>query len=134
MHPVIAALPVHHARALWGNPYFETWLEEQGLEWTPRLASDLVERALSDPPPPPPDHPRRDDGDELRAFVKRAPSLSTRLRSVATLCLEQGLSLTACAERLSISRETVRVHLRRLRALHRRALARRHAVISFLGD
>ena len=34
------------------------------------------------------------------------------------------MSLRACAERLGVSRETVRVHLRRLRALRRMVMAR----------
>ena len=132
MHPLIAALSVQQANALWDSGRLESWLDEQGVEWTPQLMAELVERATSEPPPPPPDHPRREDASELRAFVKRAPWLPYRVRQVAALCLEQGLSLAACAAHLSISRETVRVHLRRLRALHRRALARRNAVVSFL--
>lgn len=111
---------------MWGSPYFADWLEERGLEWTSQLSGQLAVRALDEPPPPRDDF-RREDGARLRDFVKRAARLPPRVRMVASLCLDQGLSLSACAERLSISRETVRVHLRRLRGFQRRAAARAEA-------
>ncbi|MBK9037206.1 MAG: helix-turn-helix domain-containing protein [Myxococcales bacterium] len=54
------------------------------------------------------------------AFVERAARLPARLRAVAALCLRDGATLDETAARLGIARETVRVHLRRLRALQRR--------------
>jgi DNA-directed RNA polymerase specialized sigma24 family protein len=62
---------------------------------------------------------RRPDAERLREFVSRANRLPGRVRDVAVLLLEHGLSLSECAARLGISRETVRVHLRRLRAFER---------------
>jgi DNA-directed RNA polymerase specialized sigma24 family protein len=123
MHPVFQTITPDEAWALSGSGYFESWLASHGLEYSRQLASDLMDRAC-EASPPPRDDPRRTDGAELREFVERAARLPPRLRDIASLCLDQGLSLTACAARLSISRETVRVHLRRLRALQRRAAAR----------
>jgi DNA-directed RNA polymerase specialized sigma24 family protein len=85
---------------------------------------ELVRRSLEVDDVAPGDDPRRADAQELRDFVRRAAALPYRVREVAALCLDEGLSLTACGERLGIKRETVRVHLRRLRALRRRAAAR----------
>lgn len=83
-------------------------------------------------------NPRRRDTDELLALVDRAVYLPPRLREVATLCLVHGLTLNECARRLGISRETVRVHLRRLRALRQlvleRSTADRNGVVSDVVD
>lgn len=62
----------------------------------------------------------RTDAEALCAFVDRWPGIRGRMRQVFDLCIVEGLSLTECGERLGISRETVRVHLRRLRHLMRR--------------
>lgn len=100
------------------------WLDANDVAWERSLMWFLYERASEVPPPAPVDDPRRSDGAELREFVDRAARLPPRLREVAQLCLEDGMSLRACAERLGVSRETVRVHLRRLRALRRMVMAR----------
>lgn len=124
MHGAIAALTPDQAWALSGSAALERWLAMHGLEWSPAISTELMERAVDVDLRPPRDHPLRPDARALREFATRAASLPRRMREVASLCLDQGLSLRACAERLSISRETVRVHLRRLRALRRLAATR----------
>jgi DNA-directed RNA polymerase specialized sigma24 family protein len=57
----------------------------------------------------------------LRAFLDEMPSMTTRRRQVAQLCLVEGRSLSAAAEALGLSRETVRTHLRRIREQARKA-------------
>ena len=83
--------------------------------------------------PPPSGDVRRQDTERLREFLQRATRLRGRMREVATLCIEHGLSLSQCAERLGISRETVRVQLRRLRSLERRSSERRRQVEELLA-
>lgn len=63
-------------------------------------------------------HPgKRNDATVLKhMFGLKGARLPDRLRQVYALCVEQGLSLNECARRLGIGRETVRSHLRRLRA------------------
>jgi DNA-directed RNA polymerase specialized sigma24 family protein len=87
------------------------------------LLSDVMNRSLG-PIEPPPDHPRRTDAATLRALVERAEGLPRRLRQVANLCLVHGLSLQQCADHLGMARGTVRVHLRRLRAIQRMVATR----------
>lgn len=57
----------------------------------------------------------RRDVEQLCHFVERAGRLPDRQKDVFFLCVAKGLSLGECADHLGISRETVRVHLRRLR-------------------
>lgn len=125
VHPAIAALTPSEARALPATDYLEAWLERHGLAFSQKILVELVRRSLEVDDVAPRDDPRRADAQELRDFVRRAAALPYRVREVAALCLDEGLSLTACGERLGIKRETVRVHLRRLRALRRRAATRR---------
>jgi DNA-binding CsgD family transcriptional regulator len=63
----------------------------------------------------------RRDAAELTAFVTRSGRLPQRELQVHELCIARGLSLGACANALGITRETVRTHLRNLRAKMRRA-------------
>lgn len=101
---------------------FDEWFEDS--EFFPNRGAAcgfLITRSLEITAAPPPPSPHRFDATELRAYVSRAPGLPLRLREVARLCLDEGLTLDACATRLGIARETVRVHLRRLRHLQRRA-------------
>lgn len=71
---------------------------------------------------------QRNDHAQLAAYVARHGARlrsrggdSPRLLEVYTLCFHEGLSKAECAARLGISFETVRVHLRRLRAKARAA-------------
>jgi|JI9StandDraft_1071089.scaffolds.fasta_scaffold277268_1 DNA-directed RNA polymerase specialized sigma24 family protein len=129
MHPAIAQLTPDEAWDLPPSGYLDAWLEARGLDRSPQILTELMERALEVDSVRPRDHPRRRDAQALRDFVDRAAALPYRLREVARLCLVEGLSLRACAERLGIARGTVRVHLRRLRALRRLAAARRSAAM-----
>ena len=127
MHPAIAKLTPDQAWALTASAYLEEWAEANHIECGPRLRVELVQRAVEVEVVPSRDHPLREDAPALREFMERVVALPPRMKQVATLCLEQRMSLRACGERMGISRETVRVHLRRLRALRRRAMARRLA-------
>jgi len=62
----------------------------------------------------------RSDVDELCAFVQIAAGLPARVKEAFRWCIIEGLSHAECAERMGISKETVRTHLRRLRILMRR--------------
>ena len=126
MHPAIAALTPQQADAFVGSPYFTAWLVERGIPFDHSLFSDLVERS-TDPKEYAAAPRGRTDSDELRELMEKAGRLPRRVQEVASLCLEHGFTLRQCAERLGISRETVRVHLRRLRAMHRMVVARRAA-------
>jgi DNA-directed RNA polymerase specialized sigma24 family protein len=110
------------------------WAKDQGLDdmAAAQELRSLLARVAEEPdqwaaevtnvePPAPAARPGRDDTDEIRAFVAKAPQLHGRLRQVFQLCIEEGLTLFECGARLGITRETVRVHLRRLRVLVRRA-------------
>ena len=122
--PALEALTPRDADTLAMSPtLLAQWLDAHGVEWHRSLMVFLFDRA-SEAQPAPVDDPRRADAAELRVFAERAARLPPRLQQVAQLCLEDGLSLRACAERLGLSRETVRVHLRRLRALRRMVMAR----------
>lgn len=61
---------------------------------------------------------RRRDAVELRALVSGAADrLPQRLRQVAILCLIEGMSIAQAAAALTMSPNTVRSHLRRLREM-----------------
>jgi DNA-directed RNA polymerase specialized sigma24 family protein len=60
---------------------------------------------------------RRRDVEQIVAWVERADRLPDRLEDVYRLCIQRGLSLNQAAAELGISRNSVRTHLRRLRAL-----------------
>lgn len=109
---------------------WEDYLVEHGLSYSRELWRWLVDRYLeaSDEAREQYYRPRsqrrewkgwRPDLHALRAFLDEVPSMTIRRRQVAQLCLVDGLSLTAAAEALGISRETVRTHLKRIR-LHAR--------------
>ncbi len=102
---------------------FAAWLGQHRLGFREAFAV-IVERMPDDEVTPPVVRPNRRDTAALLAFVERAVRLPARLRSVARLCLQDGATLDEAAARLGIARETVRVHLRRLRALQRAADAR----------
>lgn len=101
---------------------FQVWLAEIGIPYSRPLRRAVWALADAAASSPSPGDARRKDAEELREFVERAGWLPYRLRQVAELCLDHGLSLAECARHLGISRETVRVHLRRLRALRRQAI------------
>lgn len=69
----------------------------------------------------------RTDVEELCDFVETAGRLPPRLRDVFQLCFVDGLTRREAAQRLGISIETVRAHLRRLRQLRRATSAARGA-------
>lgn len=116
---------------------FERWASEQGLgprEARRRLMEMAAPAMAEDAPMPEAPGLRRaraaqsrrgkleggrKDVEELCAFVERAGRLPPRLKDVFQLCIVEGLSRKECGERLGISPETVRVHLRRLRLLMR---------------
>jgi DNA-binding CsgD family transcriptional regulator len=106
-------------------PLLSRFIDESEVMRPRKLISALRERAAGADEGPSPGDPRRTDAERLREFVQGAVGLSLRLRQVANLCLDHGLSLTECATRLGISRNTVRVHLWRLRQLERATRARR---------
>lgn len=115
------------------NPtFFEEYLAEKGLAYSRELWCKLVDRYLqaSDEALHEYFHPPsrrkewkgwRPDLEALRAYLEVMPSMTIRRRQVARLCLVEGLSLTAAAEYLGISRETVRTHLKRIREQARQA-------------
>jgi DNA-directed RNA polymerase specialized sigma24 family protein len=118
---LVAALSPSEAALMVRRQTVDDWCDAHGLEWSASVQTAVFKRSLEPeeaPPPPPPD-PRRRDTAELQHFVAEAPDLPLRLREVATLCLDRGLTLDQCAAELGIKRETVRVHLRRLRAIRR---------------
>ena len=121
MHAAVEGLSPDEAKVLLDRPAaLSSWLMERGVELREVHASLLTRAAEWEPPPPPPHVDlRRPDAAELREFVKKAVGLPFRLRQVAALCLEAGLTLDECAAEIGIARVTVRVHLRRLRAIRR---------------
>lgn len=124
MHPALAALSASQARALFEDPEaLEAWLGQHQLRYREAIAV-IGDRMLDVEATPPVVRPNRRDAAELLAYVERAARLPARLRAVAALCLKDGATLDETAARLGIARETVRVHLRRLRALQRAAAAR----------
>ncbi len=124
MHPALAALSPWQASALYDDPEaLEAWLGQHQLGYREAIAV-IGELILDVETAPPVVRPNRRDAAELLAYVERAARLPARLRAVATLCLKDGATLDEAAARLGIARETVRVHLRRLRALQRAAAAR----------
>lgn len=100
------------------------WIAESGLVYSRALVREIWQRAEGADEGAGPGDARRTDAEQLREFVQRAARLPPRLRQVASLCLDHGVSLTECARRLGISRNTVRSHLARLRALERQWRAR----------
>lgn len=119
MHPALEKLTLREALDLFRAPMLmQQWIERAGVPF--REATEVIfDRAMEAMDADPPPNPRRCDTKQLLEFVDKAEGLPFRLRQVARLCLEEGLSLSECASRLGITRETVRVHLRRLRALER---------------
>jgi hypothetical protein len=96
MHPAIAALTPQQADAFVGSPYFEEWLEDHGIPFDRSLLSDLFDRSLDPKEFAPEPHGRKDAG-ELRELVAKAARLPSRVRQVASLCLDHGLTLRQCA-------------------------------------
>jgi hypothetical protein len=132
MHPLVEALTPAEARWVLQVGSIDTFCFERQIACTDEVLRFVIVRSADpDPEPPPlpkpPGNPRRPDADELREFVKRAHKLPWRLREVAALCIDYGLTLDQCAQRLGIARETVRAHLRRLRLLKRVVDARKPA-------
>lgn len=124
MHAALERLTVVEARAFEEDRgALMAWARGHGIPYVEAL-SEVMERVMEVVEVR--DDPRRKDAAALRAFVARVERFPPRIEQVVQLCLQEGLSLAACAARLGISRETVRVHLRRLRAMQRRAAARRH--------
>jgi DNA-binding NarL/FixJ family response regulator len=143
MHPVaevryLSKLPktglsdVDAARLFLNPEGFACWMGNNGLtrkspevQAVMQQADDALERGVLDEPEElkPEGYSKvfRADAKELCDFVGTNPRLlPRRMAEVFELCVRQGLSLNACAERLHITKETVRVHLRRLRLLRRR--------------
>lgn len=124
MHPALAALTPREARVLVDDiEALDAWFCKHQLPYRETLGV-LYTLADDDVPPPPVARPNRRDTAALLAYVDRAARLPPRLRSVARLCLQDGATLDQAAAKLGITRETVRVHLRRLRAMQRAADAR----------
>ncbi len=123
MHPSLEALtPAEARRLVESQSLLADWLDTNRIPFDLRSFGFLSARAAEAyeaAAPPPLPSPHRLDAAQLRDFVSRAVRLPLRVRQVAQLCLEDGLTLDVCAKRLGISRETVRVHLRRLRQLRR---------------
>ena len=124
MHPALAALSPRQASALSAAPEAMAACPGQHQLGYREAIAVIGELILDVETPPPVVRPNRRDAAELLAYVERAARLPGRLRAVATLCLKDGATLDEAAARLGIARETVRVHLRRLRALQRAAAAR----------
>lgn len=115
------------------NPgIFEDHLAARGISYSRELWRKLVDRYLQTSEEaqyeyfhPPSGRTEwkgwRPDLHALRAYFDDVPSMTIRRRQVARLCLVDGLSLTAAAEALGISRETVRTHLKRIRLQARQA-------------
>ncbi len=124
MHPALAALTPKEARLFLDDPAaLAVWLEEHQLRHRD-VVGVLDDLTFHDEPPPLVVRPNRRDTAALLAYVDRAVRLPPRLRAVARLCLQDGATLDQAAAQLGITRETVRVHLRRLRAKQRAADAR----------
>ena len=107
--------------------FYARWCRAHGLDRFSREAREVYDRgdalieAREQRPPPP--NPRRRDTELIFNYARKA-RLPLRQTQVFELCIRNGMSLTACAKRLGISRETVRVHLRLLRKQ-----AREHAFL-----
>lgn len=128
MEAVLEALTPEEARDLMeDHGRLDSWIGEHLAGRCDLKQMLFLARRAGEAPPRvvvPVRNPRRRDTDELLALVERAVYLPSRLREVAMLCLVHGLTLNECARQLGISRETVRVHLRRLRAVRQRVLER----------
>ncbi len=114
----------------------ETWnifLNDNGIASTPALANKLYEKFEAADDEVYRQYERLIHGDKPSAwrgwrpdalalcrYVDSNPPMTMRMRQVFELCVREGLSLGACAERLRIGRESVRTQLRRLRAQARR--------------
>jgi predicted DNA-binding protein (UPF0251 family) len=130
MHPALATLTAIEAARLAENlQVMADWTEEHGVDFGHDTRSYIMALAKQAPPPPAPPplptHPRRPDADELRDLLIRAERLPPMVKVVGKLTLFQGLSLTQAARHLGISRETVRSHMRRLRAVNETVKERR---------
>lgn len=122
MHPAVAALSPEEADAMVTDGLrLGNFMEGKGMTVS-EVIRDLLCRAegARAEPPPIPVRPQRPDTLALLETMQRSARLPPRVREVATLCLLEGLSLDDCAARLGIKRETVRVHLRRLRSIYKR--------------
>jgi DNA-directed RNA polymerase specialized sigma24 family protein len=127
LHPAVAELTPAQALDMVDSPeLMHRWIARSGVEYSRGLVMELWNRAEGADEGPGPGDFRRTDAERLRTFVRDAARLPPRLRQIANLCLDHGLSLSQCAERLGIARETVRAHLRRLRLLERRSREHRH--------
>ena len=124
MHPALAALTPREARVFLDDlEAFGAFLSQHQLPYREAFAV-IAELDFDHAPPPPVVRSNRRDTAALLAYVDRAVRLPPRLRAVAKVCLQDGATLDQAAARLGITRETVRVHLRRLRAMQRAADAR----------
>jgi DNA-binding CsgD family transcriptional regulator len=124
MHPALKHLTPADALDLMSSPLdLQGFCDDHGLRLR-EVSSELWELAVACVDAPSPSDWRRRDADRLREFVRRAVGLPYRQRQIANLLLDHGVSLTECARELGISRETVRTHLRRLRATERMCRAR----------
>lgn len=108
MHPALEKLTLREALDLFRAPMLmQQWIDRAGVPF--REATNVIfDRAMEAMDADPPPNPRRRDTKQLLEFVDKAEGLPFRLRQVARLCLEEGLSLSECAAHLGITRETGR--------------------------
>jgi DNA-directed RNA polymerase specialized sigma24 family protein len=134
----LASLTPEEAFAMQSQPDGrEIWLREHGFSRPPpgffgrvaalafegELARDQAEKTAAQKARLTHANRRRPDLERLAYMMEdlrhRSPQ---RLVEVFVLCVEQGMSNAAAAEKLGISTSTVRTHLARLRAIMRRNL------------
>lgn len=132
----LATLTPAEALAMRGRPNrVDAWLARHGLSGPPKgffarvatlafeaeLEQDRVDAARQQSARLSPANRHRPDLDRLAAMMDDLRDrLPRRLVEVHALCIDEGLSNAAAAERLGVSVSTVRTHLARIRGIMRR--------------
>jgi DNA-directed RNA polymerase specialized sigma24 family protein len=126
--PQLAGMTPEHARAMLDDTLLlSRWCDDNGVRFGPPIFKALDElaektyedeaRAKAEARNSRANRRRRRDLDRIIDTMDRAATrLPRRIENVYCLCIERGLSIDAAAAQLGISRNTVRTHLRRLRA------------------